>query len=282
MIFQSNWGQSKISQSKWSQSKQFPSQNDPSTVDPSPINPSLNDSGPFILVVKSLKRETFQWLALLAGQRCCLLRHFFRSERLAGGQKAAPLLSSGDGSAWQDCCSTQKLKAFSFRTGRLTRKRFHRFLCIIVSTAFYRLPCWSRHFLPHQPWQEMPHHHFLVPLFPQIIWGWFALPPGRLLSPVFLGPSEGLGYCPSVEIETVPGHSDPPDVSRNCVAKRWEASPGSRFWVTSVSWRGQGGLEGLVTWVASVVSRAVDTEARFPIGWAGFPAKISGAYSTLA
>ena len=45
-----------------------------------------------------------------------------------------------------------------------------------------------------------------------------------------------------------------------------------------------GGLEGLVTWAASVVSRAVDTEARFPIGWvgAGFPAKISGAYSTLA
>ena len=160
MIFPSKW-----SQSKWSQSKQFPSPNDPSPVDPSPINPSLNDSGPFILVVKSLKRETFQWLALLAGQRCCLLRHFFRSERLAGGQKAAPLLSSGDGSAWQDCCSTQKLKAFSFRTGRLTRKRFHRFLCIIVSTAFYRPPCWSRCFLPHQPWQEMPYHSFFAALF---------------------------------------------------------------------------------------------------------------------
>ena len=58
------------------------------------------------------------------------------------GSSSLLLLSSGDGSAWQGCCRPQKLKAFSFRTtGRLTRKRFHRFLCIIVSTAFYSRPC---------------------------------------------------------------------------------------------------------------------------------------------
>ena len=70
-------------------------------------------------------------------------------------------------------------------------------------------------FLPHQPWQEMPYRRFLVSFWEDLLSHGVA--PSH---PLLRGQTRGVGLLPPIEIETADGHSAPPDVSRNCVAKR--------------------------------------------------------------
>ena len=101
----------------------------------------------------------------------------------------------------------------------MTRKRFHRFLCIIVSTAFYL----SVHLFTTSALAGDALSPFLGLIVPSKNFGMICSPTGPLAlsHPLLRGQTRGVGLLPPIEIETAPGHSQPPpDVSRNCVAKR--------------------------------------------------------------
>ena len=91
-------------------------------------------------------------------------------------------------------------------------------------------------FLPHQPWQEMPYRRFLVSFWDDLLSHGVARS-----HPLLRGQTRGVGLLPPMEIETAPGHSAPPDVSRNCVAKRRGQSV---FGSLVCPGGGQGGLGG--------------------------------------
>ena len=146
----------------------------------------------------SWRCETFQWLALLAAQVLSPGILF-----LSGGwqeDRSHLLSSSGDGSGWQGAATTHKnWKHSASGRGDWHGNAFTGFF-IIVSTAFYRPPCWSFYHISlgrRCPITVSWSHCSLEEFWDD------QLSHGAACShPLVRGQTRGVGLLPPIEIET--------------------------------------------------------------------------------